>query len=330
MGFQAKENYMTHHIVSLSKINRQKETMIRTCKIPTYSRIGYFLIIAIMFTAIYACTPNKNDNTIILSSLKIGILPDESREKLVERYTPLFEYLAVQTGIPYELIIPKSYNELLELFHTKKVDLAYFGGYTFVEAYISDNAIPLVMRNVDTRFTSYFLVKKDHPAQSIENLKDKKFSFGSRLSTSGHLMARYFLKEMGINPETFFSDVRYSGKHDLTAYWVRDGIVDLGVANYAVVNKMYYDGRLSTKQVRILWETPPYPDYVWALRSLNNKDFLLKLKNAFLSLSKTNSEHTKILAGMDADSFLPAGINDFSKLINVIEEHKAHEKKQSR
>jgi ABC-type phosphate/phosphonate transport system substrate-binding protein len=38
-------------------------------------------------------------------------------------------------------------------------------------------------------------------------------------------MPRYFLKEMDIIPEVFFSDTRYSGKHDLTAYWVRDGLV---------------------------------------------------------------------------------------------------------
>ncbi|MCP4672992.1 MAG: phosphate/phosphite/phosphonate ABC transporter substrate-binding protein [Desulfobacula sp.] len=297
--------------------------MMRKYKTPVCSLIGYYLIIVILFTSIIACTSNKENNKIVLSSLRIGILPDESNEKLIERYTPLFEYLAVETGIPYKLIIPKSYNELLELFHTKNIDLAYFGGYTFVKAYISDNAIPLVMRNVDTRFTSYFLVKKDHPAQNIKDFKDKKFSFGSRLSTSGHLMPRYFLKEMGINPETFFSDTRYSGKHDLTAYWVRDGIVDLGVANYAVVNKMYEDRRLSKKQVRILWETPPYPDYVWALRSLNNKDFLIKLKDAFLSLSKTNRKHEKILEGVDAESFLPAGINDFAKLKKVIDEQQS-------
>ncbi|MCP3901000.1 MAG: phosphate/phosphite/phosphonate ABC transporter substrate-binding protein, partial [Desulfobacteraceae bacterium] len=304
----------------------QIETMVRKYKIAAHNYVGCFLVIVTMFIGIIACAPNKESNETELSSLRIGILPDESREKLIERYTPLFEYLAVETGVPYELIIPENYSELLKLFHKKKIDLAYFGGYTFVKAYISDNAIPLVMRDVDTRFTSYFIVKRDHPAKKIEDLKNKKFSFGSRLSTSGHLMPRHFLKKMEIVPEVFFSDVRYSGKHDLTAYWVRDGIVQLGVANYAVINKMFNDGRLNKKDVRILWETPPYPDYVWAFRSINNKDFLIKLKDAFLSLSKANKVHAKILANIDATSFLPAGINDFSDLIKVVNEHQSLEK----
>jgi phosphonate transport system substrate-binding protein len=195
------------------------------CKTLVYRCVGYFLIIIVMFTALIACTSNREGGEIALSSLRISILPDEGREKLIERYTPLFEYLARETGIPYELIIPETYGELLELFHAKKIDLAYFGGFTFVKANVIDNAVPLVMRDVDTRFTSYFLVKGDHPAENISDFKGKRFSFGSSLSTSGHLMPRYFLKEMDIIPEVFFSDTRYSGKHDLTAYWVRDGLV---------------------------------------------------------------------------------------------------------
>ena len=327
MGIQATKGRIIRNKVGLFDLAKQLGNVTKACKTLDYSRVGYFLIIVVMFTALIACTSNKEGGEIALSSLRIGILPDESREKLIERYTPLFEYLAVETGIPYELIIPENYDELLELFHAKKIDFAYFGGFTFVKAHIFDNAVPLVMRDVDTRFTSYFLVKGAHPAQNISDFKGKRFSFGSRLSTSGHLMPRYFLKELGIIPEVFFSDTRYSGKHDLTAYWVRDGIVDLGAVNHAVVNKMYKDGRLSEKDVRILWETPPYPDYVWALRPLNNKALRIKLRDAFLNLSKINKEHAKILEGVDADSFLPAGINDFSKLKKIINELQLLEKK---
>ena len=79
--------------------------------------------------------------------------------------------------------------------------------------------------------------------------------------------------------------------------------------------------------MRILWETPPYPDYVWALRPLNNKALRIRLRDAFLSLSKINKEHAKILEGVDANSFLPAGINDFSKLKKIINELQLLQKK---
>lgn len=267
-----------------------------------------------------SCSAQIDEGKIELSTLRIGILPDEGKDKLVERYTPLFEYLSQEIGIPYQLIIPKDYDELLSLFHEKKVDFAYFGGFTFMKARMEDDAEPLVMRDVDTRFTSYFLVRSESVGQQLADYKGAQFAFGSDLSTSGHLMPRYFLNEMGIDPEYFFGEISYSGRHDLTAYWVRDGKVELGVANHAVIDKMYEDGRLTKKEVRILYETPPYPDYVWALRPLNNKAFRIKLRNAFLRLEKNDEVGAKILAALDAGSFLPAGVNDFSKLRKVMSE----------
>ena len=279
-----------------------------------------FICVILLALACLSCALDRESDKVELSTLRISILPDESKEKLLQRYTPLFEYLSRETGIPYELIIPKDYNELLGLFHDKKIDLAYFGGYTFMKAHQTDQAEPLVMRDVDTRFTSYFLVRSDNPRQEINDFAGRSFAFGSSLSTSGHLMPRFYLMEMGIEPESFFSEVSYSGKHDLTAYWVRDGKVDLGVANHAVIDLMYQDGRLNPKDVQILSKTPPYPDYVWALRPLNNNVFRIKLRDAFLNLSKMDPAQAKILAGVDAGSFLPAGINDFGKLEKVMNE----------
>ncbi len=83
-----------------------------------FSCIGYFSIV-IIFIVLVACNPNEDNSKVILSNLRIGILPDESKDKLLEHYTPLFKYLAAETQIPYELIIPKSYGQLLELSHTK-------------------------------------------------------------------------------------------------------------------------------------------------------------------------------------------------------------------
>ena len=132
---------------------------------------------------------------------------------------------------------------------------------------------------------------------------------------------------MGIIPENFFAKTKYSGKHDLTAYWIRDGEADLGVANSLVIDQMYQDGRLSKQDVRILQQTPPYPDYVWALRPLNNTAFEIKLRNAFMSLSTMDKDQSKILKAVNAESFLPAGVNDFTKLKEIMTDLNLPEKK---
>ncbi len=252
--------------------------------------------------------------------LRVGILPDVSVDNIQQRYDPLLEYLSAETGIEHKLVVPENYADLIRQFHEQKVDLAYFGGFTYVKAHTYSNARPLVMRKIDTRFTSLFLVRGDDSALQLADFKDKKFSFGSELSTSGHLMPRHFLQvEMQIVPEQFFSEVHYSGAHDKTAYLVRDGKVDLGVANAQIILAMIRDGRLKKADIRILWQTPPYPDYVWAVHDDLDENVKTQLRNAFLKLDKSNIYHKKILFQLGASYFLPAAASDFTRLKMVAE-----------
>lgn len=252
------------------------------------------------------------------SVINVGILPDENLNKLYQRYDPLLKYLSKEIGIEFKLIVPSSYDELLQMFRNHKVDLAYFGGFTFLKANLLYHAEPLVMREVDTRFTSWFIVKKDNKAQNLSEFKNKSFAFGSQLSTSGHLMPRYFMQlEKKIIPEDFFTKVHYSNTHDNTVYLVRDGVVDLGVANSEIIKRMLNDGRLQKNDIRILWETPPYPDYVWAIHNHFNDKLKISLRNAFMTLDFQNADQRKILSKMGTESFLPTETNDFISLNKI-------------
>ncbi len=278
-----------------------------------------FLILFLMIS-LQACSVENDEIISEPTKIRFSVVPDENRDELIKQYKPLMKYLSDETGIPFELIIPATYEELLDFFHAGKIDLAVFGGFTFAKANIVDKAIPLVMRDIDSRFTSFFLVRTNNKATSIEDFKGASFSFGSELSTSGHLMPRYFLREKGIIPESFFGKILYSGKHDKTAVYVRDGIVDIGVANSGIVRKMFLNGKLDKKEVRVLWETPPYVDYVWAVQPNFDVSIQIKIQDALLNLTRKNKEHVNILDGLNAGTFLPASINDFYRLQIIIDE----------
>jgi phosphonate transport system substrate-binding protein len=280
-------------------------------------KILIWLFTAVLALQLSACSVPEQDSSI--DTLRIGILPDESKEALRDRYMPLFEYLSQETGISCELAIPDSYEELVKWFGEGKIDLAYFGGATFLKASNQYNAVPLVMRDVDTRFTSV-LVVADEDFRTIEELQGKRISFGSRLSTSGHLMPRHFLQvQHGITPEKHFSSIQYSGKHDRTAFWVRDGEVDAGIVNSEVIRKMSADGRLRPGEVRIIWTTPPYIDYVWAVHPRVHPAARETIQQAFLQLSADNPPHEAVLSKLGAGAFYPASNNDFSALQQVMD-----------
>lgn len=278
-------------------------------------RGGWVLCLSLWLCGLSAC--DHDHETERPTVLRIGVLPDESSENLKSRYEVLAHYLEGELDMGCTLVIPASYEELVELFEQGEIDLAYFGGYTFIEAWRSAGAAPLVSRKRDLEFTSYFLVRSDHPATQLEQLGGQTLAFGSRHSTSGNLMPRYFLKEMGIDPESFFASVQYSDGHDETAYLVQRGEVEVGVANSQVIDAMLRDGRLSLERIRILWETPTYLDYTWASHPRLSAALFDQIRDAFLKLSIDDPIHAAVLKSLNATYYLPVEMGMFKDLEQV-------------
>ncbi len=252
--------------------------------------------------------------------LRVGVLPDDNAESLRKRHAPLIDYLTFQTNTPAELVIPNDYQHLLTLFGQKKIDLAYFGGLTFVQAEARFRAEALVMRDIDTRFSSLFIARSDSAGNTLEDFMNANLCFGSRLSTSGHLMPRHFIQtRLGVNAEQYFDSLVFSGAHDKTAYKVRDGQVSLGVANREIIEKMFEEGRLARDEIKVIWQTPPYSDYVWAVQHGLDTTFKARLRDAFLKLSKFNTVDRELLDSTGANMFLPANQTDYKQLRQVAE-----------
>ena len=262
----------------------------------------------------YGFTSQQPESTVV----RVGVLPDQSHASLRQRYNPLLEYLADQSGIETELIIPTNYQEAVDLFGKRKIDLAYMGGLTFVQAQAYFDAEPLVMREIDTRFTSWFLARPELAQKPISELTGKSLVFGSKLSTSGHLMPRHFLqRKWNLQPESFFSEVGYSGAHDKTVYLVRDGRYDIGAVNAAIARQMMSDGRIGRDELTVVWQTPPYPDYVWAVRPDLDETLKNRLRDAFLRLDSDKPADNRILTRLGARVFFPAGTADFRTLSDI-------------
>ncbi len=253
-----------------------------------------------------------------LNQLRVAILPDQNKTAMRHQYEPLLDYLSKTTKLETTLILPSSYEDLLNLFSQKKVDLVLFGGATYVKAHRLYGAMPLVMRDIDKHYRSIFLVKADSGMNNLADLKGKALAFGSRLSTSGHYMPRYFLKEKNIDAEHYFSDIKYSGAHDKTAEWVRDGIVDVGVAHSGVISGMYNDGRLKIGSIKIIWETPTFPDYVWTVQGKLASIDKIMIRNAFMLLSLREPNQKKILDSLGGGFYLDAHHETFIDLGSIV------------
>ncbi len=238
--------------------------------------------------------------------LRVSAIPDEAPTELQRKFAPLGNYLAAQTGMKVVFTPVTDYAAVVESLATKKIDLAWLGGFTFVQAKIRTNgtAIPIVQREEDAIFTSKFITA-DPTIKTLADLKGKTFAFGAPSSTSGSLMPRFFLQQAGLNPEKDFKNIAYSGAHDATAAFVAAGRAQAGVLNTSVWDKLVEQKKVDTEKVRVFASTPPFFDYNWTVRGDLEPQLIKKLTDAFLKLDPANPEHKEILNLQRAAKFIP-------------------------
>ncbi|WCS26766.1 putative selenate ABC transporter substrate-binding protein [Methylobacterium sp. NMS14P] len=200
-------------------------------------------------------------------------IPDQDESRLVERFGKVAAYLEARLGVPVRYIPVKSYPAAVTAFTNGQVQLAWFGGFTGVQA---RKAVPgsqaIAQGAEDAAFKTYLIAnaatglkpEKDFP----KDVAGKTFTFGARASTSGRLMPEYFIRQAfpGKTPEQVFARVGFSGDHTRTIQLVQSGAFAVGAVDYSVWDLDSKAGKVDPKAVAVIWESPTFPDYQWTVR----------------------------------------------------------------
>ena len=250
-------------------------------------------------------------------------IPDQDETRLVERFSRFAKYLEPKLGVPVKYVPVKSYPAAVTAFINNDVQLAWFGGYTGVQA---RHAVPgseaIAQGAEDVNFKSYFIANsgtglkpsKEFPA----GIQGKTLTFGSRSSTSGRVMPEYFIRKHfpGKEPDEIFSRIGFSGDHSRTLQLVQSGAYQVGVMDYTVYEVEKKAGRVDESRVLVIWESPTFPDYQFTIRGDVDKQFgpgfKDKVRQAIVSLADP-----ELLGYFARSKFIPASNAEYAPIEEV-------------
>ncbi len=250
-------------------------------------------------------------------------IPDQDETRLVERFTRVAEYLQGKLGVAVKYLPVKSYPAAVTAFVNNQVQLAWFGGFTGVQARreVPDSQA-IAQGAEDVAFKSFMIANTKtglKPSKEFpKEIAGKSFTFGSRGSTSGRLMPEYFIRKGfgGRNPEEVFTRVGFSGDHSRTIQLVQSGAYEIGVVDFTVWALDLKAGKADPSQVIVVWESPTFPDYQWTVRGDVDRTygagFKEKLRAALLAI-----DDPAILTPFARSKFIPAKNSDYAPLEEV-------------
>ena len=261
-------------------------------------------------------------STMFAQTFTFTAIPDQDETKLKERFSLLANYLAKELKMDVKFVPVKSYSASIAAFRNNQVQLAWFGGLSGVKArLIVPGSVAIAQGVEDPNFHSFIIAHSSTGLEKSDTIpagvEGKTFTFGSKGSTSGRLMPQYFIsKQFGKSPDELFKKVGFSGNHSKTIALVQSGAYEVGATNYKVWKKELKAGKIDPSKVKIIWQTPGYPDYNFTVRGDLDKQFgegfTTKLQNVLI-----NIKDEKILNAFPRSGFIKATNEDFQPILDT-------------
>ena len=279
--------------------------------------IAVFTVIGLLAGATgYANADSERPSRLIITAI-----PDDGdADRMRENFGALATHLGEAVGIPAEYMHVENYAASVTALATGRAHVAWLGAVTTAQAMMQmgeENLVVLGTRDIDKGFVSYFVAHHGAGIEPVADLgalasaaKDERwtFTFGSRSSTSGHLMPRkFFMEQAGVPPEEVFRTVAYSGSHDVTMQMVANGTYTLGAMNYASWDKASEDLQ---RQAPIVYKTPEFTNYALVARADLGPELISQLRAALLDTGST-PEGRQILGYLKAGKFIEADLSEW-------------------
>ncbi|MCB0393395.1 MAG: phosphate/phosphite/phosphonate ABC transporter substrate-binding protein [Bdellovibrionales bacterium] len=203
--------------------------------------------------------------------IRIGFIPSEPSKELTKKAQSLASLLEKKIGTPVRVTIPTNYQGLIEQMKSGEVDFAFFTAMSFVFAERSTPLKVLLKKiwNKNPYYYSVIIALESSGIRTLKDLKNKKFAFVDRRSTSGFLCPSVKFMKDKIEPEKYFSEIQYSGNHGNSASLLNSGKVD-AIAVFSDDEKgsktAWEQYGYGSKKKRLIWVSDPIPNDPFVVR----------------------------------------------------------------
>ncbi|TXD89739.1 phosphonate ABC transporter substrate-binding protein [Mitsuaria sp. TWR114] len=239
-------------------------------------------------------------------ALTIGLIPAEDSQAMIESSRQVLDALQQQLGMPVKPFVATDYNGVIEALRAKKLDVAYLGPFSYVlassVAEVEAFSVAVTKKAGQSAYRSVILARKDSGLRSVAELKGRNFAFVDPSSASGHLFPKAGLQQTGLDPETYFGRVVFSGSHDASILAVANRKVDAAAVADRIFNSAVAKGTVKQDDFVVLWSSRPIPESPMVWRKDLDPALKEKLAKALANLKDVKWGDQGVLNGFQPTS----------------------------
>ena len=268
------------------------------------------------------CLAACGDSRPAARTLRVGFVPSEDAQQVMQNAQPIVEILRKQLGMEVQPFVATDYTGVVEALRVNKLDIAFLTPASYVLA--KNEANVRVLLKSERKGVPYYyaaiITRADSGIRSLDDLRGKSFAFGDSLSTTGNVIPRQMFKARGIDPVRDFIQVLYSGGHDATVLAVLNGKVDAG-ATYAnspdgndTAWMRYLKDPKDAKKIRAIAFSEPIPADNLVISAALDEALAKKIETTFIDMSRDPAGKKMLRELYQIDGFVPATDQDYDSV----------------
>lgn len=212
-------------------------------------------------------------------------------------------YMEQRLGRPVEFVQRDSYRETMDMLRLEQLDFAWICDYPYV--YLNDLvrllAVPLYQGQ--PYYHSYLIVRTDdRQVQSMADLKGAVFAYADPYSSSGYLVPRYAIRQLGENPGEFFRKTFFTWSHRNVVEAVAKGLARGGAVDSFVWDTLVIREPALVRQTRIVSRSPPYGSPPFVAHHRVSDAAFTSMRSLLLGMSE-DEQGRRLLGRLNLDGF---------------------------
>jgi phosphonate transport system substrate-binding protein len=245
-------------------------------------------------------------------TIRVAVLPLFSPMTLFERYDPVMRFLSKRTGLEFKLVIPRSFDEFMELVRGGTIEFSYQNPYvyTLLSRQTPLRALVTTMSEKDRApvdsLRGVIIARRDSGIRDLDGLRGKRVLIVSRKSAAGFLSQRLFLRKLGIDAGKDLSLVE-TQRHEAVILGVYRGEAPAGFVRESALEEV--EDEIDLAQIEVLARTQPMPNWPFAASAKASPALAREVERLLLEL--TGSE---LLRAAKIKGFRPANPQEFEPL----------------
>lgn len=244
----------------------------------------------------YSMCSIKGDNEVA-----IGINPFTSPSDIKNMYQPVLARIFESVGLKVKIIIVKDYLALGDQIQKGTIDGGWFSPFAYITAAEMTPLIPVATPLINGKdyYNGYIITRRDSGILTLNDLPGRHFAYVDKNSASGYLYARHSIKEAGLDPESIFSQVSFSGSHDQVIQGVLNGEFDAGATYNEAYEKAEKNG-MDMSKLNIISTTGNIQKDAIAFSEKMAPERIQLLKDAFLHFKDFSGITTPVTGFVEA------------------------------